>query len=291
MSLLQDQDKGGGHDVRGIASRRVEQRFAEELDRRAAHERRAIEAAVRPRRPRLEFARNDRHSFANALERAVVEEEVGGIDKGREARRLTFKDLALGARGDAEDPEHLTSRDRGLGLRQIEGPRRHVCGLMGVERLDDGPADLGTVVIDDSDRDVANELPDVRLRIEDRIEERSHDDETEGAGVPQHAAVLVTEGAGDADAPRKSGWRKRLWPRRRVAKNAPRPEPGKAEQDHRQSAEPSEGLDRVVGGHTAGRLIEQDLDVPAKRQQRTPRLPERSHSEGGKADAGETESW
>src|SRR3954468_8281057 len=191
--------------------------------------------------------------------------------------------------GNTEDPEHLTSRDRGLGLRQIEGPRRHVCGLMGVERLDDGPADLGTVVIDDSDRDVANELPDVRLRIEDRIEERSHDDETEGAGVPQHAAVLVAEGAGDADAPRKSGWRKRLWPRRRVAKNAPRPEPGKAEQDHRQSAEPSEGFDRVVGGHTAGRLIEQDLDVPAKRQQRTPHLPERSHGEGGEADAGKAE--
>jgi len=43
-------------------------------------------------------------------------------------------------------------------------------GFVGVERLDKAPAQIGPVVIDDRDRDLAKELPEIGSRVEHAVE-------------------------------------------------------------------------------------------------------------------------
>ena len=57
---------------------------------------------------------------------------------------------------------------------------------MGAERLDQAAAEVGVVLIDDGDGDVANKLPKIGLRIEDRVEHRGENEQAKHATVAEN---------------------------------------------------------------------------------------------------------
>src|SRR5205807_9523540 len=81
-------------------------------------------------------------------------------------------------------------------LRDIECRRAHRYrdGFVGVEGLDQAAAQIGPVVIDDRDRDLANELPEIGLRVEHAVQHRGYDQHAEDAAVGEHTAPFADEG-------------------------------------------------------------------------------------------------
>ena len=65
----------------------------------------------------------------------------------------------------------------------------------GAERLDQAAAEVGIVLVDDGDGNVANNLAQVWLRIEHRVEHRGENEQAEDAAVAEHAAPLGEKGA------------------------------------------------------------------------------------------------
>ncbi|MCY1372055.1 hypothetical protein D9M69_592350 [compost metagenome] len=107
QSLLQYQQKGGRHDIAGIATRRIEQGLIQYFDRRKTIQRCAREAAIRARSTRSQRVRYRGCSLGETLGRAIVEEKIGGIDIGRKARGVAFEQFALGALRNAEDTKNF----------------------------------------------------------------------------------------------------------------------------------------------------------------------------------------
>ena len=132
--LLQDQQERRRHDVAAIAAGRIEQRLVQDLHRRAAGERGAIEAAIRTGAAGREIRPDLADGFLNALERAVVEQEIGGIDVGREPRLSALQHLALGSGRNAQDAEYLAPGERGLRFGERGRSKRHLDGLVGSRR-------------------------------------------------------------------------------------------------------------------------------------------------------------
>ena len=66
------------------------------------------------------------------------------------------------------------------------------------EGLDQAAAEFRVVLIDDGDRNVADELAEIGLRIEERVEDRREHEQAEHPPVAEHASPLRDEGAGDA---------------------------------------------------------------------------------------------
>ncbi len=159
----------------------------------------------------------------------------------------------------------------------------------GVQALDDVAAQLRGVVVDHGDRHGADELSEIGLRIEHAIEKRCQHKQAERAPVAQNAPVFRGKGAEESD-PLRPVFRcvrsRRRWG---FAGDRPQPKRREAEKSQRQRREGSERLERIHGRHAARRLIEQDLDVPAQRQQRAPDPREAAHRQNGKADAGKAE--
>ena len=204
QGLLQDQHEGRRHDVAGIAAGRIEQRLVQDLDRRALRQRRAVEAAVGARIARQRGRPMTAPvALEDALQRAVVEQEIGGIDIGRQARPAARQDLALGARRNVEDAEDLATwpappapRPACSAAPRPGSPRRHSRAWMM------RAAELRGIVVDDGDRHVADELPEIGLRIEHAVDEGRQDDQAEGAAVAEHAAIFGGEGAARCRAAR-----------------------------------------------------------------------------------------
>ena len=76
-----------------------------------------------------------------------------------------------------------TSRRANAALRlgQRIGANRDSQRFIGVERLDELAAELGVVLIDDGDRQGAKQLAEIRLRIEQAIDQRREHDQAEDA--------------------------------------------------------------------------------------------------------------
>ena len=150
-------------------------------------------------------------AFDDALERATEDEEIGGIDIGREAGRDPLEKLALGIRRDledAEDPaleqcllrfgesrvartatEMASSASRALISRRLSSVRSSSTTAIGSLRTS---------------------LAEIGLRIEDAVEQRGDDHQADHAAVGEHAAPLADEGAADAAAGRRDDRRRCL---------------------------------------------------------------------------------
>ena len=145
------------------------------------------------------------------------------------------------------------------------------------------------IVVDDGDRDVLDQLSEIGLRVEQAIDDRCEHDQAEGAAIAEHPAVFVGKRSGDA-APRPAR-------RPRAARPAggwspcdrTQAEPGQAEVDDGERAQHGEGAHRICRRYAAGRLVEQDLDVPAQRQDHAPAAGEYVHRQHRKADARKAE--
>ena len=274
--LLQDQHEGGRDDIAGIAAGRIEQRLVQDLDRRALQQRRAIEAAVGAGIARQQVGHDGVRALEDALQHAIVEQEIGGIDVGRQARPAAGQNLALGARRNVEDAEDLASGQRRLRLGQRARPHGDTDRLVGIQALDEPSAQLRGIVVDDGNRHGADELPEIGLRIEHAVDQGGEDEQAQRAAIAERAAIFGGEGSHDA-GPRGPFHDRRRLDRRGLSGDGSQAEPREAEERRGQCREDDQRPDRIGGGHAARGLIEQDLDVPAQRQQRSPGLGEIAH--------------
>ena len=85
---------------------------------------------------------------------------------------------------------------RGLGKRF--GPRHDVDGAARIQRLNDVPAELAQVVVDDHDRNLAQDLIEIWLRVINTIDKRRQHQKDEGSAGPQHPLPFGGEGSADA---------------------------------------------------------------------------------------------
>ncbi len=206
----------------------------------------------------------------------------------RDAGDEALQDLTLGIRRNFEDAEDPPVEQRPL----CDVERRCTDGdrdcLVGVEGLDQAAAERGAVVVDDGDRDLADELAEIGLRIEHAVKYRSDDHQTEGAVVGEHAAPFPDKAAGDAaaGAVRRQGFVRFA---QRLRRKLPQPPPGEGEEAERHACENREGRGRGVDRRAARGLVEQDLLVPAQRQQGPPAARKPVHRHDRHPDPGKAE--
>jgi hypothetical protein len=135
--------------------------------------------------------------------------------------------------------------------------------------LDQAAAKCRAVVVDDGDRDLANELPEIGLRIEHAVKHRSDNKHAEDAAIGEHAAPFADKGADNAAAllrQRAVFFTPGL--RRQRAQPPPR-------EHNRPSAIPArnrESRRRGVYRRPARRVVKQEELIPAQRQQCAPGL-------------------
>ena len=92
---------------------------------------------------------------------------------------------------------------RGMRLGERLGADRHADRAARVQRLHDAPAQLAQVVVDDRDRDLAQDLVEIGLRVVDAVDQRRQDQQDESAADREHAPPFGGEGS--ADAARRGG--------------------------------------------------------------------------------------
>ena len=165
--LLQDQDEGGGNDIARIAAGRIVQRLRQQLDRRGAGQSRVRKAAVGSRAALGDFGADGSARFGDALQRAVVEKEIGRIDISGHSGLVALQHLPFGVLRNVDDREHLPSRQRRMGVGERIGANGDGDRLIGVQGLDKIAAEFGVILVDDRNRDLAQELAEIGLRIEE----------------------------------------------------------------------------------------------------------------------------
>ena len=109
--------------------------------------------------------------FRDALQRAVVEKEIGRIDISGDAGLVALQNLSFGVLRNVDDPENLPSRQRRMGVGERIGANGDRDRLVGVQSLDQIAAELGVILIDDRDRDLAQQLAEIGLRIKHSVED------------------------------------------------------------------------------------------------------------------------
>src|SRR4029077_20543537 len=67
-----------------------------------------------------------------------------------------------------------------------------------IQHLHDASAQLAVVIVDDRDRDLAQDLIELRLRVEDAVDQWRNPQQDESPGDRQHAPPFGCEGATDA---------------------------------------------------------------------------------------------
>jgi hypothetical protein len=76
------------------------------------------------------------------LKGAVVKQEIGRIDIGWEPCFVALENLALGSGGNTENAKHLAPVERSLSLHERPGACGNPDGLIGIQGLNDGPAQI-----------------------------------------------------------------------------------------------------------------------------------------------------
>ena len=176
----------------------------------------------------------------------------------------------------------------GLGVGERIRPHSHFERLVGVQRLHEVAAELRSILIDDGDRYAAKNLAEIGLRIERSIDERRKHDQAQHPTVGENSLDLVAHRnrhaspVPQADHGRLLAFRGRLGDGAQSHPCEREIKAGKASQDH-------ERPDRVGSWHTSRRLFEQDLQIPAKRQDGAPGLRESSHRHNRESHASESE--
>ena len=116
------------------------------------------EASIDSRAPGRYCRMNRLRGPGNAFPDAAVDKEIRGIDVGGDPGLLTVQNVALSFFRDNDDAEHapLIERLSRLEDRPANGdPQR----LVRFERLNELPAELGVILVDDGDRQIAQKLP------------------------------------------------------------------------------------------------------------------------------------
>src|SRR5271166_5736187 len=157
--LLQDQYERGRDDVTRIAAGRVEERLAQKLDRRARDERSMRETSVNARAPGRYRRVNRLRGAGDPFPDAAVDKEIRGIDVGGDPGLLTLQNVTLSVFRDDDDAEHAPLIERPSRLRKIGWRLGDLQRLVRFERLNEFPAELGVILVDDGDRQIAQKLP------------------------------------------------------------------------------------------------------------------------------------
>ena len=196
--LMQDQHERGRHDVAGIGVGGVEQRHLHQLH--GLHQSRGSlhAGAVGPRTAGQRIHRIGLHRFEHALQRAVEQDEVGRIGIDRQPRRDALQHVLLGIGRDAQDRKGAAVEDRVLRLPVAGRQQGHANVAVRLQRLDQPAGEFAVVVVDHRDRDVAHDLAEIGLRVEDRVEHGCKHKQPEHAAIAQHPPPLGRERAADA---------------------------------------------------------------------------------------------
>ncbi len=287
--LLQDQHERRRYDVARIAADGIEDRLQQHVGRARGRKRRLDQAAVGARASRRELGREGADRGRDPVGGRPEDEEISGVGVDRNVHRQALEHVALRVGRNADHSEGLAAVERGLRLGDGIGAHHHADGAAGVQGLHDAAAELAQVVVDHGDRNLAQDLAEIGLRVIKAVEHRPRDQQQEGAANPEHAAPFGGEGATDARGGNRSrhGFR-----RRRMARqvSCERAQAHECEQriEHGERREHCEWTGGIVERKAARRLAEQHGHVPAQRQDRAPGQRERIHRQDGKADARET---
>ena len=155
---------------------------------------------------------------------------------------------------------------------------------MRVEHLDELAAERGLVLIDHRDRHVAQDLPQIGLRIVQPVEQRSEDHQTEHVAVGEDAPPFGGKRAGDSAAGRSDDRRLRMPSHRHPGEEA-QAQPRQRQKDQRHRGEDRKRASRGVDRRSARRLVEQDAKIPAQWQDLAPKPRERLHADDREPDA------
>ena len=138
------------------------------------------------------------HRFQHSLQRPVEQDEVGRIGIDRQPRRDALQHVLLGIGRNPQDGEGAARKDRILRLAVARGAQRDRYVAVRLQRLDQPAAEFAVVLVHHRDRNVAHDLAQIRLRIEERVEHRRQHEQREHAAIGKRPPPLRREGPRDA---------------------------------------------------------------------------------------------
>src|SRR6516225_2669166 len=122
----------------------------------------------------------------NAFQRPIVEKKISRIDIGGEPGFVALQYLPLGVLGDSYDGEDFPPGESGLGIGERVGSDCNLKGFIRVSRFNKGAAEFRPVLVDNSDRDVAEKLAEIRLRVKQAIDDGRQHDHAEDTLIAKH---------------------------------------------------------------------------------------------------------
>src|ERR1700677_4403568 len=107
-----------------------------------------------------------------SLENPAVQQKIRRVGIGRYARAIALQHVALRPLGNGDDREYLSASQRRPRIDQRRGSGDHFQSFAGVEVLNQLSAEFGVILIHYRDRKLAQQLAEIRLRIEGAVEDR-----------------------------------------------------------------------------------------------------------------------
>ncbi len=157
---------------------------------------------------------------------------------------------------------------------------------MRLQSLDQPAGKFAVVVIDHRDRNIADDLAEIGLRVEHRVHHRCQHKQSEHPTIAKHAAPFGCKCPCNAPC-RSLGFRFGIIDiAQSVPRNAAEAQPDQQGQHDGQPAQHGERLGRDAHRRAARGLVEQNLHVPSKRQDRAPRAREPTHRQHRKTHTG-----
>ncbi len=125
--------KGGGHDIARIAAGRIEQRLREHGYRLRARQRVKRETAVGARASGEHAHADVADRLGDAAEHPAVEDQIGGIDIGRQMHVVALEQVALGVARNSRMPKTRRAASEPLAVGERRRPFGHLQRLVGVQ--------------------------------------------------------------------------------------------------------------------------------------------------------------
>ena len=107
------------------------------------------------------------HRLKHSLQRPVEQDEVGRIGIDRQTCCRTLQHILLSIGRDPQDSEGTTRKDRILRLVEARCAQRDRYVAVRLQALDQPSAEFAAVLVHHGDRDIADKLAQIGLRIED----------------------------------------------------------------------------------------------------------------------------
>ncbi len=201
-----------------------------------------------------------------------------------------FEHVALGPGRDLDHGEGIAAVERLAPFGERRGLHGHPDGAARIQGLHDIAAELAQVVVDDCDRDLAQDLVEIRLRVIEAVDERPHHQQHKGSADREHAPPLANKGSTNAARRRGSCCRLRF-PRRtgRACRDRTQAQEREQRVERGERRQHGEGPRGFIERQPARRLPEQHGHVPAQRQNGAPGQRKRVHAQNWKSDPGVAE--